>query len=70
MVHALARQHGLAPTVIADNEFGEQSFVMTGPDGVSWQILEAPELANPPVLELEFVTCEQLVAAGHFLQRG
>ena len=53
-VHRLAIQGGLAPTEIMDNEFGEKSFLFTGPDGVTWQILEAPKLNAPPVTELNF----------------
>jgi hypothetical protein len=31
---------GIKPTDIQKNEFGENSFVFKGPDGVSWQIIE------------------------------
>jgi len=55
-VHDLARQHGLEPNPILANEFGEQSFVLTGPDGATWQILEAPETRADPVVEFELVT--------------
>ena len=54
LVHDLALQNDLNPTKIGENEFGEQSFNFVGPDGVAWQILESPGLANPPVTELEF----------------
>ncbi|MGI9229643.1 MAG: hypothetical protein ACR2P9_07280 [Gammaproteobacteria bacterium] len=47
-VHKLARQHGLRPSSITQNEFGETSFLFTGPDGVSWQILQAPQPKNRP----------------------
>ena len=39
---------------IEENEFGEDSFVFTGPDGASWQILEAPRVKSRPILKLEF----------------
>jgi len=54
MVHDLAKQNDLEPTDIVENEFGEQSFLFVGPDGVSWQILEAPDLKNEPLTELDF----------------
>jgi hypothetical protein len=46
---------GIKPMVIQKNEFGENSFVFRGPDGVSWQIIEklnAPKYT--PVKKLEF----------------
>jgi len=54
MVRELAEQNDLNPTDIVENEFGEQSFLFVGPDGVAWQILEAPDLTNEPLTELEF----------------
>ncbi len=38
-VRGLAVEAGLQPTQVASNEFGERSFRLTGPDGVSWQLL-------------------------------
>lgn len=54
MVHGLASDAGLQPTTIQSNEFGERSFMFTGPDGVSWTILDAPELNNAPTQTFEF----------------
>lgn len=54
MVHDLAAQNDLEPTDIVENEFGEQSFLFVGPDGVAWQILEAPDLENTPLTERQF----------------
>ena len=54
-VHALAVEHGLQPSAVMENEFAELSFVFTGPDGVTWQILEQPVVKNKPVTEFELV---------------
>ena len=53
-VHALAQDHGLSPTAIARNEFGEKSFLMRGPDGVSWQIIQRAGAKNSAVTKFEF----------------
>jgi len=53
MVHKLARRHGLQPTAIRQNEFDERSFVFTGPDGVSWQIIERERAQRAPVTEFK-----------------
>ena len=55
-VHGAAKRYGLQPGAIQNNEFGEKSFVFTGPDGVSWQILQQPKLRNKPVTKLEIIT--------------
>ncbi|MEM9302662.1 MAG: hypothetical protein AAGE01_11150 [Pseudomonadota bacterium] len=52
-VHGLAVDAGLEPTAILENEFGEASFVFTGPDGATWQVLAASGQGTP-VLELDF----------------
>ncbi len=54
-VHELAREQGLQPSSIMQNEFSERSFLFTGPDGVSWQILDQPQIENPPTTEFELV---------------
>ena len=54
-VHGLAVEHGLQPSTIMQNEFSERSFLFTGPDGVTWQILDQPHIVNPPVTEFELV---------------
>jgi uncharacterized glyoxalase superfamily protein PhnB len=48
MVYVLVQKEGIKPTVIQKNEFGERSFVFTGPDGVNWQIIEKMETTNKP----------------------
>ncbi len=53
-VHSRAQKFGLRPTSIRRNEFGEKSFLFTGPDGVSWQILEDRKPARAPVQKLEY----------------
>ncbi len=55
MVYELVTKHNLKPTKIQKNEFGERSFIFTGPAGISWQIIEkttAPK--NTPVTKLDF----------------
>ena len=54
-VYELAAGHGLDPSAIQENEFAELSFVFTGPDGVTWQILAQPVVKNKPVTEFELV---------------
>ncbi|MCY4155164.1 MAG: hypothetical protein OXF58_07555 [Gammaproteobacteria bacterium] len=54
-VHKLATEHGLQPPPIMHNEFSERSFLFTGPDGVTWQILEQPIVMEPPTTEFELV---------------
>ncbi|MEO1405028.1 MAG: hypothetical protein AAFV54_00875 [Pseudomonadota bacterium] len=55
-VHSLALGHDLEPTPITKNEFDEESFVLTGPDGSTWQILETPESTGQPVTEFNLET--------------
>jgi hypothetical protein len=38
----------LSPSPILPNEFGEKCFVLKGPEGAHWQIIER---LNPPVNE-------------------
>lgn len=54
-LHKAASEYGLAPTAIQNNVFGEQAFVFTGPDGVSWEIIEQPKLDNKPVRQFELL---------------
>ena len=53
MVHTLAREHGLESSHINKNEFGEESFLLTGPDGVRWQIISKRKTRNRPVTRLD-----------------
>ena len=54
-VHNLAVEQGLEPSAILENEFAEESFIFTGPDGATWQILAQPAVTNKPVTEFELV---------------
>ncbi len=54
MVHALVQRHGLSPTSIQANEFGEQCFVFKGPEGAVWQIIEKTTTRYQPIKKLEF----------------
>lgn len=54
-VHELATEHGLQPSAILENEFSEQSFMFTGPDGVTWQILDQPIVRNKPTTKFELL---------------
>jgi hypothetical protein len=55
-IYLLVKRHGLIPSAIRKNEFGERSFVVTGPEGAHWQLIE--RLTEPrtlPVMKSEFV---------------
>lgn len=54
-VHELATEHGLQPSAMLENEFSEQSFMFTGPDGVTWQILDQPIVRNEPTTKFELL---------------
>lgn len=49
LVHELASRHGLSPTRVRENEFGEDSFLFIGPDGVAWQVLRDDGQRGLPV---------------------
>jgi len=53
MVHRLAAEQGLAPTAMQRNEFGETSFVLRGPDGSTWQVIERAVADTPTELSFE-----------------
>jgi uncharacterized glyoxalase superfamily protein PhnB len=55
MIHELALDHGLQVTDVTDNEFGERSFVISGPDGSTWQVIERFGSETPPVTEFQLV---------------
>lgn len=55
VVHDLAFSHRLDLTPVAENEFGESSFVIHGPDGATWQVIESEGSRNPPVTQFELV---------------
>ncbi len=54
-VHSLVTKHGLKPTAIQKNEFGEASFVFRGLEGATWQIIEKMITKNIPVTKLETI---------------
>lgn len=54
LVHSLVHEHGLSPTSIEKNEFGEQSFTFAGPGNCHWQIIKKSEFVNVPTKKLEF----------------
>ncbi|WP_166423643.1 hypothetical protein [Paraglaciecola sp. 20A4] len=56
LIKRLADEQGITSSAMQNNEFGESSFVLRGPDGSSWQILPKPTLVTPPVTELKFET--------------
>lgn len=55
-VHELSLEHRLEVTGIADNEFGESSFVIHGPDGSAWQVIEKAASEKPPLTEFKLLT--------------
>ena len=54
MVYDLVQKQGIKTSKMIKNEFGENSFVFVGPDGVAWQIIERKESQHKPVIKLEF----------------
>lgn len=58
-IRNLALQHKIKTTALQFNEFGEKAFVISGPDGSTWQVLSKPQVNNRPKLELNFVQTGQ-----------
>ena len=54
-VHRLALGAGLSPGAVQRNEFDEPSFLVRGPDGASWQIIQRERSVWQPVTEFELV---------------
>ena len=54
-VHRLAAEAGLSPGDQRRNEFDEESFVLRGPDGASWQIIQRERSLRKPVTQFELV---------------
>jgi hypothetical protein len=54
-VHDLAKRHGLQSTAIAKNEFGELSFVVRGPEGATWQLIDKKTTRHQPMTILSTV---------------
>ena len=55
MIHELAQEYEIEVTDIARNEFGEESFLLSGPDGATWQVIGRDEAAKPATLEFKLV---------------
>ncbi|WP_217697174.1 hypothetical protein [Pseudocolwellia agarivorans] len=58
-IYKLAQKHKLNVSKMYNNEFGEASFVIKGPDGASWQVIERKKVVNAPVLKLDLVKTNQ-----------
>lgn len=54
-VRQLAIAEGLHPSQVQENEFGERSFLLKGPDGVSWQIIQRERSQRPPETEFQLI---------------
>ena len=54
-VHRLAAAAGLNPSPVQRNEFDEESFVLRGPDGASWQIIAREQSQWKPVTQFQLV---------------
>lgn len=55
-VFMLVKRHGLKPSEVLKNEFGERCFVFRGPEGAAWQILERLQPPkNTSKIKTEFV---------------
>ena len=54
-VHDLALAAGLRPGPVQRNEFDEESFVVRGPDGATWQLIERERSVWTPVTQFELV---------------
>lgn len=55
LVHQRALDYGLTPSSINTNEFGERSFLLSGPDGAHWQVIERFDSKHAALRELEFL---------------
>jgi hypothetical protein len=53
-IRNLALKYAIKVSEETRNEFGEKAFVISGPDGSTWQVLEQPEIKNSPTLKLNF----------------
>ena len=49
-----AKHHKLDISDVIENEFNEQSFLINGPDGSSWQVIERAKLPEQVTTKLEF----------------
>jgi len=58
-IYNLAKEHQLNVSDVMNNEYGEESFIIKGPDGASWQVIKRKTVNKKPVLTLEFVKTKQ-----------
>jgi hypothetical protein len=54
-VYDLIKSEKIVSSTILKNEFGERSFVFTGPDGVAWQIIEKNNIVHKPLQKLNLI---------------
>ena len=54
-VYELVKKEKIMPSKIQKNEFGERAFTFTGPDGVSWQIIEKTVTKHIPTQKLTLI---------------
>ncbi len=54
-VYRLAMAAGLEPGVVRHNEFDEPSFLVRGPDGATWQVIQRAHSEWKPVTEFQLV---------------
>jgi len=59
LIHDLARDQDIEVTEIRQNEFGEQSFLLRGPDGATWQVIGRDKAKKPSVVEFNLVPVAQ-----------
>ncbi|QBY06179.1 hypothetical protein E2K93_09425 [Thalassotalea sp. HSM 43] len=55
MIHQLAQKEQLKITEISENEFAEKAFVLSGPDGATWQVIATPSVKKQPLTKLELI---------------
>lgn len=48
-VYDLVKRHGLQSSAITKNEFGELSFVVRGPEGATWQLIDKKNTNHQPL---------------------
>jgi len=54
-VHGLAEAAGMDVGAVQRNEFDELSFLVRGPDGATWQIIQREQSLWRPVTQFELV---------------
>jgi len=52
-VHELLKNQNISTELLQNNEYGEQSFIFTGPGGCHWQIIEKQAVNHKPKTTLE-----------------